>query len=163
MNNEIIFDDVSYETMNEEQKLMRKALATHLHVNPEQLVLLTYTHYDLVIFRCLETNDEYAIGDDIQAFSAASAYILDSLWAFNTEFIAKYTLKKLNDNCIKAIKLMQTTLCEDANDIIEALIHKKTAFIIDAIKADGRGHFLNPYDSNEYELENGKYFAYRLN
>ena len=38
-------------------------------------------------------------------------------------------------------------------------------FIEDAISADGRGHFLSSYDSEEVEIDidDETYFAYRLN
>lgn len=52
--------------------------------------------------------------------------------------------------------------CEDANDTIRALIDNSCGlddFVEAAISADGRGHFLNSYDSNEYEVDG--FFIYQ--
>ena len=56
---------------------------------------------------------------------------------------------------------MQQELCEDANEIVKAIITDINEFIEDAISSDGRGHFLNGYDGTEEEL-NG-FYIYRTN
>jgi hypothetical protein len=54
------------------------------------------------------------------------------------------------------ITAFQGDKCEDANDTIAAMITDMDEFIEDAICADGRGHFMNFYDGEEYE-SNGFY------
>jgi hypothetical protein len=49
------------------------------------------------------------------------------------------------------VSAFQEAKCEDANETIAALITDIDEFIEDAICADGRGHFLNGYDGEEYE------------
>lgn len=105
--------------------------------------------------------NEYLVLTDDEADELCKEQIEDSLWAFNAEFIAGYTLKSLSDSAIKAIKKCQESLCEDANDLIDCLIHRKSQFIKDAISSDGRGHFLSSYDGEENE--EGKFFIYRIN
>ena len=64
---------------------------------------------------------------------------------------------------------MQEKMCEDANDAILALIRSTCgeASIVDAaVSADGRGHFLASYDSDEqvYTTKSGKtLYVYRCN
>jgi hypothetical protein len=60
---------------------------------------------------------------------------------------------------------LQKDLCEDANPPVEALIKDMDHFVSDAISADGRGHFLSSYDSEEQETEIDSitYYYYRLN
>lgn len=56
---------------------------------------------------------------------------------------------------------MQAELCEDANEIVKAMIGNNISlFLENAIKADGRGHFLSRYDGEEIQLKGGLY-AYK--
>lgn len=48
------------------------------------------------------------------------------------------------------------------NEHILLLIDDLDDFVEEAIRLDGRGHFLSSYDGAEIELEDG-YFAYRIN
>lgn len=104
---------------------------------------------------------EYLVLTDGEADELVAERIKESLWAFNAEFIASHTKHGLDDAQIEAIKEMQGRLCESANSIIEALIEDLDYFIEDAIRADGRGHFIASYDFEEGEL--GDYFIYRTN
>jgi hypothetical protein len=92
---------------------------------------------------------EYAVGTSAQATKAAAAYILDSLWAFNTNFIARFA--DLDDRGAAGVRKMQQDMSEDANPIIRKLVGEKnlTRFVREAIAADGRGHFLAGYDGKE--------------
>ena len=131
-----------------------QVLADFLGVNVED-VCQTGTDY----FEA-EGKEYYVLTDD-EANTYAEEYIRESLWAFRAEFIAQYTKVTLSDRAIAAIKKMQETLCEDANELIYALIEDFDAFVKDAIRADGRGHFISQYDGEEYEQ--GDYYIYRVN
>lgn len=114
---------------------------------------------------------EYLIFTDKEATKECKERILEDLWAFRPEFICNFIRNsgKLNDkdfdNLVECIRKIQDKLCESANPIIKALIPNIKEFIKEAIEADGRGHFLASYDSNENEvILNGKtYFVYRRN
>jgi hypothetical protein len=109
---------------------------------------LSYDHYGLPIYKADDGN-EYAVGTKAQAMKAAKANILESLWAFNTDFIARFA--GLDERAQKAVSKMQADMSEDANDIVRKLIgeSKLKKFVKAAIDADGLGHFLSPYDSEE--------------
>lgn len=109
---------------------------------------------------------EYLVLTDDEADELAAERIKESLWAFNAEFIASHTKHGLDDAQIEAIKEMQGRLCESANSIIEALIEDLDYFIDDAVKSDGRGHFISHYDGEEHEVViDGKvaFFIFQLN
>lgn len=105
---------------------------------------------------------EYLVINNRQADRMCAEEIENLLWAFNAEFIAKHTKNGLSTKAIDSLKKMQSELCEDANDIMQALIVNISVFIQDAIDADGRGHFLSGYDGEELGLKGGL-FAYRVN
>ena len=105
---------------------------------------------------------EWEVCTDKDADYKCKDYIIDSLGLFNPEFLASET--GLDEKIFKKLQ----PLCEDANDAIEALIKSTCgidSFVESAVDADGRGHFLSPYDSNEVEIKLGKktVFAYRTN
>jgi hypothetical protein len=106
---------------------------------------------------------EYVVYTDEEADEQTKLYILDSLWAFNSNFIIEHS--KLPCEAEGMLKNFQTDLCEDANETIKALIVDLDEFVSDAIDADGRGHFLNSHDGEEIEIEvnNKTYFLYRMN
>jgi len=108
-------------------------------------------------------NKEYMVLTDEEADEQTKLYILDSLWAFNSEFIIEHS--KLPWIAGEMIKSFQIEKCEDANETIRALIVDLDEFVNDAIRADGRGHFLSMYGGEEIEIEvnNKTYFLYRMN
>lgn len=106
-------------------------------------------------------NQEYLVVDEEEADQAVKENILESLWAFNIEFVLPHTNIDNNDRVIKALKKMQAELCEDCNEIIKGIITDIEEFIEDAVETDGRGHLLSPYNGEEVEEEG--YFIYRLN
>jgi len=107
----------------------------------------------------------YYVMTDDEADEAAAERIRESLWAFKTEFISGHTRKGLSDRAEKALAKAQAELCEGANDLVESMIEDMDHFIKDAIRGDGRGHFLSTYDGEEREESVGgtMYFIYREN
>jgi DNA repair exonuclease SbcCD ATPase subunit len=110
----------------------------------------------------LANDGEYLVLTDKEADEKAKEDILNSLWAFIPDFLQKY----YPDGCnADAIGKMQETECESANETVKALIiagkYSLDDFVIDAICADGRAHFMNTYDGTE--KASGNYFIFRTN
>lgn len=102
--------------------------------------------------------DDYLVLTDEEADEKVKEYILDSLWAFNADFIESHSDSGLNADDIRTI---QQKKCEDANDFVKRIIKDIDHFISDAVMSDGRGHFISQYDGKENEQ--GNYFIYRIN
>lgn len=117
-------------------------------------------HYGLPVFERDGERFAYAENDEA-ADVAARAAILESLWAFRSEFLASYMPALQNDKARKAFDSMREALCEDANDLVRSMVGDRVDEMVrDAIGCDGRGHFLSPYDGEE--TDEGEGFAYRL-
>ncbi len=102
---------------------------------------------------------EYDVYTDEEADQVTLEYIKDMLWAFNPDFLASYT------GLHKAVFEALAEGYETSNEAILALINTAgniEEFAQECIDADGRGHFLSPYNGDEIELKNG-YYAYRTN
>lgn len=120
----------------------QKALSLMLDVDMETLKIIDEHTFST------EDGAEYWVLTHGQAITHYEANVLESLWAFNAEFLVKYTdIINPTKSVTDAIKAMQEKLCEDANPIILALVSKKLdQLMVDALAADGLGHFLSPYD-----------------
>lgn len=97
--------------------------------------------------------EELLILFDDEADEKCEESILDTLWAFNPDFIASHVNSGRIDDfgeLVKSISAIQEQ-CEGANSAVKAMIEDLGDFVQDAISADGRGHFLSSYDGNEYE------------
>lgn len=110
----------------------------------------------------MEDGSEYLVLTDEEADEQAAIEAKNNLWAFVPKFIIEHMAnveysKSLED----AISQMQSSLCEEANDIVAAMIDDVDDFCNDAIIADGREHFIAWYDGEEIETEN--FFIYRIN
>jgi len=131
-------------------------LAKFLQVEVDDL---TVTKYDENNFEIGEK--EYMILTEEEAQEKAKEYILDSIWAFNADFIIEHSkVLDFDDASQSIIKAIQEQ-CENGNEAMKKLIDDIDTFIEDAINADGRGHFMNSYDGNE--AQDGEYFIYRIN
>lgn len=111
--------------------------------------------------KCLEREDYLVLTDD-EANEKAKEYILDTLWAFNANFIVSEC--GLDYALIDMIEIYKKEKCKSANDAISSLIEKTCGldtFVESAISVDGRGNFLNTYDDKE--IASGDYFIYRIN
>lgn len=108
-----------------------------------------------------DDGDWYAYTDD-EADEKCQEYIQDSLWAFNASFLEEMT--KIPAEMFAAVQ----EKCEGANEAFEHCINSTCGlekFVERAISADGRGHFLSPYDGDEYEatINGTTYYCYRAN
>lgn len=106
--------------------------------------------------------DDHLVLTDRQATKAAKEYILETLWAFNADFILSHSKIDME---AKYLTKIQGVLGESANTLIRGMIANINQFIKDAIAADGRGHFMSSYDGREHEFEyKGKiYYIYKIN
>lgn len=132
------------------------ALAEYLECEPDDLSAESYDHYDMHVYSY--GGAEYAIGTDDQANDAATAYIKDSVWAFNASFLSSET------GLPEEMFAFASEQCESANDAILQVIEQSCgldSFVETAISYDGRGHFISGYNGNEGEQ--GEYFIYRTN
>lgn len=111
--------------------------------------------------------NEYKVLTDTEADEEAKSEILNSLWAFNADFILRHTefyntsSDREDAEFIDSLQKLQSNICESANSIVKALIVDIDTFIEDAIESDGRGHFISWYDGKEEEQ--GEFFIYRTN
>jgi hypothetical protein len=134
-----------------------KALANFLGADEEEI---NQSSYNENLFEY--GNQEYLVCTDEEADQEVKENILESLWAFNTDFILSHSkIENYSDRTEKAFRKMQEELCESANEIVKTIIEDLDEFVEDAISADGRGYFLAGYDGNENE--EGKYYIYRTN
>jgi transcriptional regulator with XRE-family HTH domain len=128
-----------------------KALAKYLKVSVDEITEERDNEFS-------HGREEYLVLDDDEADERAEEDIKNTIWAFNADFIAAHSK---GDISAKNIRKMQEEMSEDAGPIIEAIIKDMDHFIDDAIKSDGRGHFISSYDGEENE--EGKFYIYRLN
>lgn len=105
--------------------------------------------------------NSYLVLTDEEADQLAREYIVRDLWAFNIDFLSGYTDALGNEQAIRAMRLMQEKLCEDAQPMVLALVKDNLDGLVkDAIDCDGRGHFLSTYDWTETRL--GQFYIYRI-
>ena len=103
---------------------------------------------------------DWSLLTDSEADARAREYIEDSLWTFTPEFLAWVT--DLRVEVFRAIEA--NGRCESNNDALLSLVKSTCGIAIlvaSAIQCDGRGHFVNTYDGEEYEV--GSYYLYRHN
>ncbi len=138
------------------------ALAEYLECKPDDL---EQASHDKNLFEF--GMESYLVLTDEEANEYAQQYILDSLWAFNADFILPRSRIDADDEdeVLEALKKMQDKLCESANPLIRALLEDEKQFISDALDADGRGHFLSGYDGSEQEVSDAEetFYIYRQN
>ena len=107
-----------------------------------------------------EWRDEtgYIICTDEEADELAYEYIADSVWAFTPSFLQAHT--GVTADAIKKIQ----ELYEGVNEPITAMIKDFDWFVEDAVRCDGRGHFINSYDGSEHEVKVGDktFYIYRV-
>lgn len=142
-----------------DQKLY--ALGEYFAAPADTITKEDYDHHGLDVYTV--NGDSYAIGTDEEADAAARDYITDTLWAFKAEFILDCC--NLDRSGAESLGDMQEKAGENANAFILSLITQTCGldyFCEEALRWDGRGHFLSPYDGEEIELLGGTAFAYKL-
>tara|TARA_R110002072_G_scaffold230755_1_gene388112 strand:+ start:1697 stop:2158 length:462 start_codon:yes stop_codon:yes gene_type:complete len=104
-------------------------------------------------------SEDYLVYTDEEADEAVREDIEEMVWAFTPSFLRAHT-----GVTIEAIAKLQE-MCEDANEPLTAMIKDFDHFVEDAVKCNGRGHFLASYDGQENEITfNGiTYYIYRRN
>lgn len=140
--------------MNRTQASKRNQLAKMLEVSRNEIEV---SSYDDNRFEC--GREEYLVLTDKEADEACKACILDSVWAFRAEDLACHLKKGIDRDVI--VSVQENGKCESNNAAILSLIDDVDHFVQDAMKCDGRGHFLAGYDGEEREA--GKFFVYRCN
>lgn len=129
----------------------RNALKAHL----ESDEMPEYAWGSDTEFEC--ESEEWLVCTDEEADELVAQHIRDSVWAFRASFLASH----IEDLPESEIQRIQESMYEDANAVLTRLIGDMDHFIDDAVSADGRGHFLSPYDGEEVEM--GDFVAYRRN
>lgn len=127
-----------------------KALAQHLEINAEEIHQTAPDTFEV-------GSEEYLVLTDAEADKATREQIVESLWAFQPEFLAAHSDVDAED--FKTIQ--DNGKCESNNKLIKKLINDFDHFVNDAVLSDGRGHFLSGYDSEENEVD--QFFIYRRN
>ena len=139
------------EAAKEEYSEQVTALANHLGIGKQEIEQSTY---DDDVYEA--DGAEYLVIDDDAATDRAYEYIKDTLWAFNSEFLANFTYLPVEE-----FEALQPQ-CESANDAIEKIIGNKFKRFADtAIATDGRGHFMSSYDGEENFCMD--FYIYRTN
>lgn len=144
---------------------MEKAqvLAKFLGISIEDLEIPEDTELPFVV---LDTGANYAVLTEEQADARAKEEILNSLWAFNADFIIRHC-KNYNEmdqyeveSAVESLRHAQENCCENANGLVFALIDDMDEFVKDAIISDGRGNFISRYDGVENEQDG--FYIYRV-
>jgi hypothetical protein len=140
-----------------------QALAKFLEISIEDLEIPEDTELPFVV---LDTGANYAVLTEEQADARAKEEILESLWAFNADFIISHC-KNYNDmdqwefnSAVESLRHAQENCCENANGLVYALIDDIDEFVEDAIINDGRGNFISRYDGVENEQDG--FYIYRV-
>ena len=96
---------------------------------------------------------------DKQADEWVREDIEEMVWAFTPSFLQAHT--GVTADAIEKIQEM----CEGANEPLKAMIKDFDWFVEDAVRCDGRGHFLASYDheENHVQIDDIDYYIYRRN
>lgn len=83
-------------------------------------------------------NEDYLVLTDEEANEKAREYILDSLWAFNADFVIRHsknysemTSEEYNE-AVESLRNSQERSCEYCNGLVKALIDDIDEFVEDA-------------------------------
>lgn len=96
---------------------------------------------------------QYLVLTDQEADQAARDDIEQSLFAFNADFIAANARVDIGPSGVRALREVQSKLCEESNPLILAIIADLEGFVAKACSLDGRGHFVSHYDGQEHEQD----------
>ena len=121
--------------------------------------------------QCDFDSEHYLVYTDEEADEAVRENIEEMVWAFTPSFLSWHT--GVDEEVFEAL----ADRCEDNNDSFKRMIKDFDAFVEDAVRGDGRGHFLAGYDHEEhycdwqtverkdgkYETVTTEYYIYRRN
>ena len=156
------------ETLNKKLESLKAYLLDMNYAEPDELNGLTVKNCYNSDYNTFEIiGNEYKVLTEAEADRDAKTEIVNSLWAFNADFILQHTefynnsTDREDAEFCDSLEKLQGSICESANSIVKALITDIDTFVYDAIDADGRGHFLSFYDGREHEQD--EFFIYRTN
>ena len=141
---------------NDQEDFRVVALSKYLELTKEETEEnIRYASDDTYYFG----NEDYMVLTDDEADEKVAEYIKETVWAFNPSFLSCHS--GIDED---VFKLLQDK-CESSNEAILKLIKDFDHFVEDAVRSDGRGHFLSSYDGeeNEQEHNNETYYIYRTN
>ena len=113
----------------------------------EAIVLSGFLGIDIDEAETHIDDQDYLVLTDDEADDAVRNEIEEMVWAFTPSFLSAHTDYIDED----VFKLLQEK-CEGANDAIMSMIKDFDHFVEDAVRCDGRGHFLAGYDHEEHEV-----------
>ena len=134
--------------------------------NDRERVIALAMHLDDYDFEDVDgyIDNDYLVYTDEEADEAVREYIEETVWGFTPSFLQAHT--GVSSNIIEEV---QKKMSPSANQAITAMIKDFDHFVEDAVRCDGRGHFLARYDSEEnfVTFQNGlfedvTYFIYRV-
>lgn len=138
---------------------------------PQTIILAKHLGVDLDDAQSGIDSEDYLVLTDEEADEAVREEIEEMVWAFTPSFLSAHT--GVNEAVFEAL----ADRCEDNNDSFKSMIKDFDAFVEDAVRGDGRGHFLAQYDHEEhycdwkaverkdgkYETVTTEYYIYRRN
>lgn len=141
--------------VTEEMGVSAEGIALAIHLKDKG----TFTPSDFEEAQHEVDMENYLVLTDEQADERCKEEIEEMVWAFTPSFLQAHT--GVDADAIKKIQEM----CEGANEPLTAMIKDFDWFVEDAVRCDGRGHFLAGYDHEENEVTyNGTtYYIYRRN
>ena len=95
---------------------------------------------------CLEYDEDYLVLTDEEADEAVREEIEQMVWAFTPSFLSAHT--GVDEEIFEAL----ADRCEGNNESFKRMIKDFDWFVEDAVRCDGRGHFLAGYDHEEHEV-----------
>ena len=107
---------------------------------------------------------DYLVLTDSEADDKVEEYVEDTLWAFSPSFLASVT--GVDESVFVAIQ--DNGNCEGNNEAIQSILDATNTSMSEvaeeAVRRDGRGHFLSQYDGQEIEVyaDGEYYYCYRI-
>lgn len=130
------------------------------HCEMPKILALAH-HLDSIDFEDVEgyIDNDYLVYTDEEADEAVREYIEETVWAFTPSFLQAHTGVSSD-----TIKQMQEKMSPSANEAIIAMIKDFDWFVEDAVRCDGRAHFLSTYDGEEttVQVDRTVYYIYRI-
>lgn len=120
-------------------------------------------HLEIKLSDLSKEHEDYLVLTDSEADEKAKDYVLETVWTFNASFLSAHLKDGVDQDVVELIQANGKR--ESNNEAILSLIDDVDHFVNDAIRCDGRGHFLASYDNEEYEVKVGRstYYIYRTN